>query len=53
MPLVENNHIERWVGNCRRELLDLLSRRPHAPWTGQGNAGVPNSLRSLGSLAFP
>src|ERR1700756_4666965 len=30
---------------CRVRLLP--SRGPHAPWTGQGNAGVPNSLRNL------
>src|SRR5207302_10974140 len=26
----------------------LPSRRPHAPWAGQGNAGVQNSLPNLG-----
>jgi len=31
----------------------LSSRRPHAPWAGQGNARVQNSLRNLGSRAFP
>ena len=31
----------------------LPSRRPHAPWTGKGNAGVQNSLRELWSRAFP
>src|SRR5246127_3587632 len=31
----------------------LPSRRPHAPWAGQGNAGVQNSLRNLGPRAFP
>ena len=31
----------------------LLSRGPHASWTGEGNAGVPNSLRNLGAGACP
>jgi transposase InsO family protein len=62
----QNGVAERWVGNCRRELRSqraapeaapcrvrlLPSRGPHAPWTGQGNAGVPNSLRNLWSGAF-
>jgi putative transposase len=62
----QNGVAERWVGSCRRELLDhvivlnerhlnavafrvrlLLSRGPHASWTGKGNTGVQNSLRDL------
>src|SRR5215471_21516589 len=31
----------------------LPSRRPHAPWAGQGNARGQNSLRNLGSRGFP